>query len=132
MIWASWKCIPFQIVDDVLNTSYASLQEILSHTRTKQQFTCFFAKKLQKYLKQKDIDFVIAGNVLTVMSWGEQSSSNHEEADSLIAHIIKLTLEQVMCRDMPLYALASNLFFKLKKCFSFICRICFLTIKHFR
>ena len=44
---------------------------------------------------------------------GEQSSSNHEETDSLIAQISKLALEHVLCTDMPLYTLASNLFFKI-------------------
>ena len=82
-------------VDDASNISYASLKEILSHTRTKQQLTPFFVTKLQTYLEQKDIDFVIAGNGLTVMSRGEQSSSNHKEADSCISDIIKHALEQV-------------------------------------
>ena len=62
----------------------------------------FFAK-FQTYLDQKDIDFVIGGDGSTVMSWGEQSSNNHEEASSLIAHIIKLALEQELCTHMSLY-----------------------------
>ena len=58
-------------VDDAFDISNASLKEILSHTRTKQQLTSFFAKKLQTYLEQKDIDFVIAGNGSTIMPWGK-------------------------------------------------------------
>ena len=76
----------------------------------------FFAKKFQTYLDQKDTDFVIGGDGSTVMSWGEQSSNNHEEAISLIAHIIKLALKQELCThmsDMSLYTLTSNLFFKI-------------------
>ena len=76
--------------------------------------TSFFAKKLQTYLEQKDIDFVIAGNGSTIMPWGKQSSNNHEEVDSPIAHIIKRLLEQVLCTGKPLYALASNFFFKIE------------------
>ena len=63
--------------------------------------TSFFTKTLQTYLEQKDIGFVIAGNRSKVISWGEQSSNNHEEADSLISHIIKLGLEQVLFTDTP-------------------------------
>ena len=84
-------------VDDAFDISDTSLKEISYHTRTKQQLTSFFAKKLQTYLEQKDIDFVIAGNGSTLMSWGEQFTNNHEKTDSLIAHIIKLVLEQVLC-----------------------------------
>ena len=40
-------------VDDAFDISDASLKENLSHTRTKQQLTSFFAKKLQTYLVQK-------------------------------------------------------------------------------
>ena len=65
--------------------------------------------QLQTYLEQKDIDFVIARNGSTVMPWGEQSSNSHEEIDSLIARIIKLAVEQVLC------TIISNLFFKIKK-----------------
>ena len=36
------------------------------------------------------------------MSWDEQSSNNHENADSLIVDIIKLAVEQILCTDMPL------------------------------
>ena len=102
-------------VDDAFDISDTSLKNFLSHTRTNQLLTSFFAKKLQTCLDQKDIDFAIAGNGSTVMSWGEQSTNNHKEAGSLIADIIKLTLEQVLCTDMLLYTLTSNLFFKIKK-----------------
>ena len=84
-------------VYDAFDISNASLKENLSHTRTKQKLTSFLIKKLQTYLEQKDTEFVIAGNGLTVMSWGKQSSNNHEEAYSLIAYIIELALEQLLC-----------------------------------
>ena len=119
-------------VDDAFDINDASLKEILSHTSSKQQPSSFFAKKLQTYLEQKNIDFVIAGNWLTVMPWSKQSSNNHKEADSRIAHIMKLALDQVLCTDMLLYTLSSNLFFKIEKWFSLKGQICFLTIKHFR
>ena len=97
------NAIPVEFtVDDTFDISDTSLKEILSHTRTKKQLTYFNPKKLQTYLEEKDTDFVIAGNGSTVMSWGEKFNNNHEEADSFIAHIIKLALEQVFCIDMPL------------------------------
>ena len=102
-------------LDHAFDISDASLLEILSHTRTEQQLTSFFEKRLQTYLEQKDIEFVIAGNGSTVMPWGEQSSNSHEETDSLIAHIIKLAVEQVLCTVIPLYTIISNLFFKIIK-----------------
>ena len=40
-------------------------------------------------------------------------------------------LEQVLCIDMLLYTLTSNLFFKIENWFSLIGQICFLTIKTF-
>ena len=49
-------------VDDAFDINDASLKEILSHTSSKQQPSSFFAKKLQTYLEQKNIDFVITGN----------------------------------------------------------------------
>ena len=69
-------------VDNAFGTIDASLIEILSHTRTKQQLTSFFGKKLPTYLEQKDIHFINAGKGSTVMSWGEQSSSNHVEDET--------------------------------------------------
>ena len=68
-------------LDYAFDISDASLQEILSHTRTEQQLTSFFEKRLQTYLEQKDIEFVITGNGSTVMPWGEQSSNSNEETD---------------------------------------------------
>ena len=116
VIWASWNAVPVEFnLDHAFDISDASLQEILSHTRTEQQLTSFFEKRLQTYLEQKDIEFVIAGNGSTVMPWGEQSSNSHEETDSLIAHIIKLAVEQVLCTVIPLYTIISNLFFKIIK-----------------
>ena len=48
------NAVPVEItVDDAFDISDASLKEILSHTRTKQQLTSFFAKKLQAYLEEK-------------------------------------------------------------------------------
>ena len=102
-------------LDNAFDISDASFKEILSRTRTTQQLTSFFAKRLQTYLEQKDTGFVIAGNGFMVMSWDEKSSNNHEEAHPLIAHKIKFPLEQVLCTDMPLYTLTSNLFFKRKR-----------------
>ena len=63
-------------VDDAFDIIDASSKEILSHTRTKQQLTSL------------DIDFAIAGNGSTIMSWGEQSRNNHEEAHSRIVHML--------------------------------------------
>ena len=100
---------------NAFDISDASFKEILSHTRTTQQLTSFFAKRLQTYLEQKDTGFVIAGSGFMVMSWDEKSSNNHEEAHPLIAHKIKFPLEQVLCTDMTLYTLTSNLFFKRKR-----------------
>ena len=47
------------------------------------------------------------------MSSGERSSNNNEEADLLIAHIIKPGLEKVLCKHMPLYTRTSGLFFEI-------------------
>ena len=47
------------------------------------------------------------------MSSGERSSNNNEEADLLIAHIIKPGLEKVLCKHMPLYTRISDLFFEI-------------------
>ena len=53
-------------VDDAFDISGTCLKEVSSDTRVKQQLTSFFAKKLQTYLEQKDIDFAIAGNGMLI------------------------------------------------------------------
>ena len=61
---------------------------------TKRELTTYVTEKLCVSLEEKGQKYVIGGNGKTRRSWtNELTDNNHEEADSLIAHEIKLALD---------------------------------------
>ena len=57
-------------------------------------------EKLQEYLCVKQKHYIIRGNGVTWCSWEYHTkNNNHKEADSLMAHLLKLSLDQFQNHD---------------------------------
>ena len=96
------KSVPVQYaVNDTFDIAKLSLKDILSHKNMKRDLSVYLMNSLHAHLKRLALQFVLAGNGKTVMSWtSEESPNNHEEADSLIIYTLSLALSNLQFRTL--------------------------------
>ena len=86
-----------------------SLIELLASEKTKRSLTEFLMNKVVEYLKGREVDFVVAGNMETITSINgnvTNSVNNHEEADTLLLHT--MTLVKSLIDDSAVYVYSAD------------------------
>ena len=71
------------------NISSKTWNQLLSHSKTKSSLVDLFMDQIFSDLIIQDVEFVVAGNNKTYSNY-MKCNNNHEEADTLIMHCLKL------------------------------------------
>ena len=82
------KATHYQITASV-NITNRSMHQLLSHSKTKYSIVDLLLQYLPAYLLGMGLDYVVSGNGRTLSNMGT-TKNNHEEADTLLIHCLKL------------------------------------------
>ena len=84
-----------------VNISNRSMSQLLSHNKTKHSIVELFLQYLPAELQGMEVNYIVSGNGRTLSNEGN-SANNHEEADTLLIHCLKLC--QDICKCAHVYA----------------------------
>ena len=75
------------------------MSELLSSEETKQSISHCLTKTTELHPRKRQVQYIVSANGKMYFSNGEKISNNHEEADTLIIHILE-QMKRINCNEL--------------------------------